>query len=439
MSARLMRLVPLAGLLLGLLLTFYYLYRGVAAPSAATGLEETTRHNNIDLSHLSATHHQVFSASTPNQKYFHIDFNERDGFNPSVIPHPVLDDRWIITAQLARNRSETEPLSVWSAELVCTAAFQNQGRTLRCVDQPLILPIAATATDPTRCNGELEFLWVSLGPHDARIFYGPDRPYAVYGSNSQHTCFGQWVLDFRVLVDWPGEEIIQIPTYRHPVELQRPLLSGYSAIEKNWFLFWDMHGTAYVHYDVAPTRAFSQLLSIADGSVGPNLAANAAPIDERCLQKYLPVLTDLTHESIHQATNSLAITLCERADPSCQPSEDNTFVFMIFQHKKYVAFHSVYEPYVMLFRQRAPFEVFGVSTKPLWIHGRGSSSVGVEEDQQQSEMLYVTSISWKQAGQRYHGYIDDVMFLGFGREDSHSGGIDVVARDLLDGLGYCFG
>ncbi|RAL14177.1 uncharacterized protein BO97DRAFT_404537 [Aspergillus homomorphus CBS 101889] len=430
MSARLMRLVPLAGLLVGLLLTLFYLYRGVSS-----SLETDSDHHiqpNADLLNI---HHEVFSASTPDKRYFHIDFGSHQGFNPSIIPHPVLEDRWFITAQLTRNRSETEPLSVWSAELVCTASFQDHGRTLRCVDQALILPVAATTSDQTRCHGELEIMSISLGPHDARIFYGPDRPYAVYGSNSQHTCFGQWAIDFRVLVDWPGEEIMQTPAYRQPVELQRPLLPGYSLIEKNWFLFWDVQGSAYVHYDVAPARAFSRLLSIADGSVGPDLASAAAPVDEPCLRRYLPVLADPRHESVHQATNSLAITLCDRADPNCQPSEDNTFVFTIFQHKKYVAFHSVYEPYVMLFRQREPFEVFGVSTKPVWIHGRGASSV--EEDQ--SEMLYVTSISWKQAGQRYHGHIDDVMFLAFGREDSQPGGIDVVARDLLDGLGYCFG
>ncbi|PYH42918.1 uncharacterized protein BP01DRAFT_359139 [Aspergillus saccharolyticus JOP 1030-1] len=435
MSARLMRLVPLAGLLVCLLLTVFYLYRGSIGSPSEPGLRAPIQQNIDGLAHLSNTHHQVSSASTPDGKYFHIDFGEHDGFNPSIIPHPVWADRWYITAQLARNRSETEALSVWSAELVCIAAFVDEGRTLRCIEPALILPLAATATDPTRCDGELELMSVSLGPHDARIFYGPDRPYAVYGSNSQHTCFGQWAVDFRVLVDWPGEELLRTPAYRHPVELQRPLLPGYAPIEKNWFLFWDVHGSAYVHYDLVPTRAFSQLLSIADGSVGPDLAVHAAPVDGPCLQRYLPALTDPRQESIHQATNSLAVTLCERADPRCQPDEENTFVFMVFQHKQFVNFHSVYEPYVMLFRQREPFEVFGVSTHPIWIPGREASHA----TGQQSEMLYVTSLTWKQAGQRYHGFIDDVVFLAFGREDAHSGGIDVVARDLLDGLGYCVG
>jgi hypothetical protein len=91
-----------------------------------------------------------------------------------------------------------------------------------------------------------------------------------------------------------------------------------------------------------------------------------------------------------------------------------------------------------------PYEIHAVSSKPVWIFGRKnaakksdvSSSTLFSED---SEMLYVTSISWKSQGQKYHGYIDDTLFLAFGREDSAAGGIDVTARDLLAELGMCAG
>ena len=43
-------------------------------------------------------------------------------------------------------------------------------------------------------------LSLSIGPHDARVFYGPEAPFTVYGSNSGFTCFGQWIQDIRVLV-----------------------------------------------------------------------------------------------------------------------------------------------------------------------------------------------------------------------------------------------
>ncbi len=104
----------------------------------------------------------------------------------------------------------------------------------------------------------------------------------------------------------------------------------------------------------------------------------------------------LEYQSVHQATNSLRITLCERKE-SCIPDNENTFIFTIFQHKTYRNFHAVYEPYEMAFRQTAPFEVYGISRRPFWILGREK----LPDDG--SEMFYITSISWKSKRQHYHG------------------------------------
>lgn len=60
-----------------------------------------------------------------------------------------------------------------------------------------------------------------------------------------------------------------------------------------------------------------------------------------------------------------------------------------------------------------------------------------EEEHNDSEMMYVTSMNWKTHGQTYHGYLDDVLFLNFGIEDAKTGSIDVIAADLLKGLGSC--
>jgi len=94
----------------------------------------------------------------------------------------------------------------------------------------------------------------------------------------------------------------------------------------------------------------------------------------------------------------------------------------------------------MVFQQKAPFAIHGISTKPFWISGRGmpgkwKSPNGNLLDQ--TQMLYVTSLSWKKAGQKYHGYIDDILFVLFGIEDSDTGGIDILAGDLLVDLGLC--
>ncbi|KAI0100459.1 hypothetical protein F4776DRAFT_658285 [Hypoxylon sp. NC0597] len=373
------------------------------------------------------THTVLFSVTTPDRKYFKLKFGDQLGINPNIIPHPILENTWTIVAQHHDPVNMAPPRFV---EITCDAVFDANNSELCCVFPPIALSIASTG--PGKCKGDLEYISLNVGPHDARVFYGPRGPFTVYGSNSQETCFGQWLQDFRALINWgtsddPTEAGAQEPEqgtfFQLGTELHRP--EPYSPMEKNWFIFWDYDGQMYAHYDIAPRRVFAMLGL--DGSAGPDLAPLAISAgDERCMEKYMPRLVS-EHESIHQATNSLSITMCQRSDPSCSPSHTNTFVFTVFQHKTFRGFHSVYEPYVMVFRQTSPFQVYGISRKPLWIYGRDA----------RSRMFYVTSVSWKARGQRYHGYLDDVLFLGFGIEDRDTAGIDVLASDLLAGLSLC--
>ncbi|KAJ9612514.1 hypothetical protein H2200_004111 [Cladophialophora chaetospira] len=381
------------------------------------------------------THNEVFSVSTTDKRYFPIDFRNEKGMNPSIVPHPRLKDTWIVVAQ---RRPDNDGSTALFSEIACNARFED-GR-LVCIQAPETLPVAATSGD--KCVGDLAYFALNVGPHDARVFYGPRSPYIIFGSNSVYTCFGQWIQDFRPLVEWTEVKAIgPFEKYRVATELRRP--TPYGAIEKNWFVFWDKEGQVYVHHDIYPKRVFARLEL--DGSTSQDLAPFAGEQDEKCMARYMPnVAKEL--ESVHQATNSLSITFCRRSDLSCKPDDSNTFIFTIFQHKSYYSFHSVYEPYVMVFKRTAPFEIYAISSKPIWIHGRGRAGEaprpkGPEfeglEDWNQTEMFYVTSMSWKTHGQRYHGYIDDVVFIGFGIEDERSAGIDVVAGDLLRDLGLC--
>ncbi|KAI1611817.1 hypothetical protein EDD37DRAFT_682852 [Exophiala viscosa] len=342
---------------------------------------------------ISETHVEVFSVSAKDKKYFLIEFGGEEAINPSVIPHPTLQDTWTIVAQQRRSLIAS---SVWYAELVCDAKFVK-GK-LACIKPPKILPIAVTSGD--KC-----------------------------------------VDDLSVLVDWTSETIAG-NEYRVATELQRPPPIG--AVEKNWFVFWDKEGDPYIHYDIAPRRVFAKLGY--GGSVGQDLTPWAAASDEKCMQNYMPKVADQL-ESIHQATNSLSITLCKRSDLGCEPNDSNTYLMTIFQHKSFYSFHSVYEPYVMLFKRASPFEIHAISSKPIWIHGRAKAGETQRPDGpefevlgtwNQSEMVYVTSISWKAHGQKYHGYIDDVVFINFGIEDAKTAGIDVLAGDLVTAIGLCF-
>ncbi|RVX69774.1 hypothetical protein B0A52_06419 [Exophiala mesophila] len=385
---------------------------------------------------VSESHIELFSASNKKGRYFEISFGGEEALNPSIIPHPVSKDVWIITAQKSKHTSEN---SVWFAEIVCNAKFNRKG-ILSCIDTPTNLPVAAT--DGGNCEGPFALMNLNIGPHDARAFYGPRHPYLIYGSNSGYTCFGQWIQDFRMLMDWEGPSMGDID-FKFGTELQRP--APFNALEKNFFVFWDKNGDMYVHHDMAPTRAFARLHS--DGLVGPDLAPLALQNDNKCVAEYLPSIEPHL-ESIHQATNSLSITLCARSDPSCEPDDSNTFILTIIQHKTFYAFHSVYEPYPVLFHRTAPFHIFAISRKPLWYHGRAKqgearnpnlkgSASGHAQPWNQTEMMYTTSIAWKTHGQKYHGYIDDQVFIGFGIEDKGTGGIDVPASALLSDYGLC--
>ena len=411
-------------------------HRPTKTPATETAKEEESGMRQIGWD-MSSSHTVLKSLSTKDGQYFFVDFGQ-EAINPNIIPHRSLNDTWIIVAQQGRSLINK---SIWSAELTCNAAFDNGD--LRCIDPPLLLPVGATFGN--KCAPKLDFFRWNVGPHDARVFWGPDKPYIVFGSVSQITCFGMWLQDFRVLVDWGFVGIKDDRRYRQAVELQRP--PPYRQVEKNFFIFWDKIGQVYVHYEVAPHRAFARLE--ADGSVGPDLALETNSDDEKCMAKFMPEIAPEL-ESIHQATNSLLITTCKRSDPNCIPSDKNTFVMTIFQHKSFYSFHSVYDPYVMLFKQTAPFGIHAISTKALWISGRGyARKPNIYDDlspedrkkkldeYEQSEMFYVTSFSWKERGVKYHGYADDVLFLAFGIEDLRTGGIDVLAGDLLQNLGFC--
>ncbi|KAB5581033.1 hypothetical protein GE09DRAFT_460133 [Coniochaeta sp. 2T2.1] len=375
------------------------------------------------------THNELLSLTTPSGSYFTISFGpgQEGAINPNIIPHPTEDDLYAIVAQEVARGTPT------FHEIACYASYNSTSSLLSCIEPARPLPIAPTKGQ--KCPGKYKLLDFNVGPHDARVFWGVDGgAYVVYGSNSQYGCFGQFIQNFPVLMDWTEEMMVDAKgkkeMFRVGTEMQRPG-GPRGTIEKNWFVFWDRAGQIYAQYDIQP-RSFARIAE--DGSVvgGEDLAPAAQGKDGVCLERYMPTLAD-EDESIHQATNSLAVTLCRRADPGCIAEEGNTVVFTIFHKKTFRDYHATYEPYVVAFRQTAPFEVYAVGRKPLWVKGRGARSDG------ETEMVFVTSIGWKGRGQRYHGYLDDAMFLGFGIEDIGTGGIDVLAGDVLRDLGLCEG
>ncbi|RMZ81619.1 hypothetical protein DV736_g6650, partial [Chaetothyriales sp. CBS 134916] len=377
----------------------------------------------------------IVSKITSNGEYLRVDWRgHHRAYNPSIVPHPYKKDTWILIGQKDLSR---EDFSYFSVQLVCEA--QIHGDTMRCILPPLSLPIAPTVSHYCTAEG-MNVTKDMIGPHDARLFHGIDSPMLSWISQSQYTCFGQYFQDLRRLVAWDSKPYAnEDEEFFWPTEVRTPIKPR--SIEKNYFLFWDVDGQAFAHQETKRDHRTFAKLNTTDGMVGENLAPFAAEHDARCLAQLMPEINLETKlEYIHQSTNSLLVTLCKRSDPHCQRTTENTFVFFLFNKKSFYM-HGMYEPYIMLFKQTSPFEVYAVSQKSLWYNGRGRPEGEWQKDtwrpHGQTELLFTTSMSWKSQALTYHGFLDDTLFLTFGIEDKRGGIIDVIVGDLIADLAYC--
>lgn len=373
------------------------------------------------------SHHQIFSATSATGSYFPVKFGSVNSANVNFIPHWEKPNTWITVAQKMKVPGDNP---VWNSQLMCDAYFDNDG-VMTCEHEPVALLVPPTQSG--KCEGDVGYFSWNIGPHDARLAYGPDRPFLVYGSNSRHNCFGIWAVDARMTMEWdwgPPEEA----GFRFPVDLQRP--PPYRPVEKNYFLWWDMQNMAYLHHDVWPHRVFAKLEK--DGSVGTDLGYSTRLNDDACIAAYVPKIPEGSEDqSIHQGTNSVSVTMCKRSDPTCKATDANTYVLHIFQYKTFYYGHPEYEPYVMLFNRVAPFQLHSISSKPLWVTGRKKAGEIAGVPDTETGMIYITSINWRDQGLNYHGYLDDMLMIGHGIEDKLSGGMDILAEDLLDSMALC--
>ncbi|KAH9845293.1 hypothetical protein Tdes44962_MAKER01303 [Teratosphaeria destructans] len=408
--------------------------------------EKFDGHPFTDFGDARDSFHEVYSVSKQDRRYWPIHMDGNSIYNANLLPHPTRTDLWIAVG--------THELRYGTDALSCNVG--NYEGVLLCDAEAKPLPVASSIE--SRCEGSPGAGVDRLpGPRDIRLFWGPDVPYVMFGKPSTMICLGMYIQDARELIEPYGvESVAGSQLFHHETELKRPKQATESqwtlaTIEKNWFVFWDVNGTAYVHFDIWPTRSFAKLDW--DGSTGEELSPAAGTRDKMCLLDLMPLLRSEFQESLQQATNSLAITMCRRADPNCEQTADNTFVMTIFQRQLKHKGHKTYQPYIMLFNQSAPFNLHAISEKPLWIHGRTlltnlnvsprylSPDLSVPANH--TEMFYVTSMAWKRHGQKYHGYLDDPIWLNFGREadfgykDAQGAAIDVLAESLVQDITLC--
>jgi len=269
---------------------------------------------------------------------------------------------------------------------------------------------------------------------------GVARGSCTAASGEKDVCFGQYLQGLQVLVEW-GPFIDTEGPFSRAREIARP--PPVRSVEKNYFVFWGPDEEMYAHYDLEPRRVFAKIDDMGRHE-GGNLARLSRKTDEPCWEKWMD--TTAFSNGTHQATNSLTVTLCKRADPACKATDTNTFIFTIFQKKLSYAGHAFYLPYIMLFQRHPPFAMHALTKKPFWIEGQRPGGVRIPKNEEktvhgtidyayyQHEMIYVTAMNYKVQNTDYHGYLDDEIWVSFGREDTWMGAIDLTAESLLGDL-----
>ena len=163
----------------------------------------------------STDYREIFSLTTRDRRFFPIYLGGVNAYNPNIIPHPTQHDLWIVIAQHEQSGQQIKS----SEELYCDAGFLNG--VLVCTAEPTVLPV--TPSIRGNCPGDLAYYNFRQGPRDARVFYGPDAPYIVYGSQSRYTCLGIWLHDVRMLLQvFRLEQFALAKLFRRATELQRP-------------------------------------------------------------------------------------------------------------------------------------------------------------------------------------------------------------------------
>ena len=285
-----------------------------------------------------------------------------------------------------------------------------------------------------------------------------------------------------------------LKSYASLTELTRNPPSTRSPIEKNWMLFFPSSGESYIHYDLSTPRVgrtFAKLLG--NGLTTTNLTD---PLELPCLDQ-IPEgdITEMdpskSKGTFHQATNSLRLILCNRTDPACKPTQENT-VFFALIHRKFPNVLKLplrYERYFIVWSADPPFSMLGISNHPILLANETASgytesqnwdddpdnrkvvaqtkklqeveNIGLRKHNQTERVrnatepyggkgywayfTYTVSISyaWGREGDEVEdktvGYLDDEVVLGIGVDDKGQGFSRVKAGDLVACLRACPG
>ena len=254
-------------------------------------------------------------------------------------------------------------------------------------------------------------------------------------------------------------------------------------------LFFPSNREAYIHYDLSALtsdrqgRTFAKLLG--NGLTTTNLTD---PLEENCLLQ----TTKEEEGSVaqgggqwHQATNSLRLILCDRADRKCKASPEKT-VFFALVHRKFsnkLGLPIRYERFFIVWSATPPFGMLAISSQPTLMAnetGRGWSPAETWDDDPENAALFerskslsatsnsseatndghkkqwaeftytvILAYAWgreptkgsegDETEDMHVGYLDDEVVLGIGVDDAGSVFPRVQARELVQCMRPCPG
>ncbi|KAK9352813.1 hypothetical protein V1523DRAFT_350624 [Lipomyces doorenjongii] len=317
----------------------------------------------------------------------------QDRYNPNILPFPKdYKYPYIGFARQSPKAVLYHHEVVW-CEMDWSATPTIGLKILKCVQPAQKMNLEEWTSKQGSCTS-IPFLSLKLGHSDPRIMFSPHgEPLMVVGNNGKANCMGQFVIDLRVVI--PGlstkMKLDHVPIrYKTLTELPRP---EYKEIEKNWFLMWDEANIGYVEHETE-RRSVSAL------NASPEKQVNiATPGISKCLSALKrPMKKDKGQgNDIHQATNSLRVTLC---DFPCIPTIHNTVIIELLHLKYKNVYELFYRRYAIIMNATAPFNIIGRTGNLMY--------AGTDE----KVMLYSVSITWDHDHYREHDDWDEEVHGG---------------------------
>ncbi|KAK9447217.1 uncharacterized protein V1518DRAFT_439016 [Limtongia smithiae] len=395
------------------------------SPESAASKDEVNRHSSLVAQYyrhleLEASPHPLELQRYPEHATFLLSINGDEAtvarmkftnrnrepkYNPNILPYPAGSQypyigfaRKSILGILYHHEVEYCNMQWGYTETIGR-------RVLRCVDNKSFdIKVPEWTTPDGLCPAQRQFLALRSGLSDPRIFFSAlGEPLMIVGTNGKHNCLNQWIIDLRALIPELGERMRLGDLPIRFAEMTEMTTPNIHEVDKNYFL---LHGPGsefdvtqdFIHQDYL-NRSISRLIpaeeSTWDDMNFPNIANPAPELITSLLKKYSD--TSKYASTLHQATNSLRVTLC---DFPCIPTAHNTVIIEITHVKYKNVYELFYRRYVIVMNATAPFDVLGRTSNIMY--------AGTDEQ----TMLYTTSMVWDHPNFREHGEWDEELYGG---------------------------